>query len=346
MDSGTAVDDSHFDYCPWDFDRRASAAQRAAQQARQRRLTDSGASLGPRCFVSPAAGVFSDALVLGENSYIAGHAYVTGELTTGADCTVNPFATVRGRVTLGHGVRIGAHSSLLGFNHGFAPDQPVFRQDHTSKGIIVGDDVWIGSNVVVLDGVTIGDHCVIGAGAVVTHDLPTGRSRPATPPGRCATGAAVAVTVEVTDVAVVGAVVGAVNWAVPSRGSASGSGSRPPRSSPAAGTRTPATTPTGREPPPPSAPTATPSRSPTCSCTRPRRNCPPPNTPNACAPCRIPAADWCPSTPPTAAPASCPRPATTAGSTTAAPSTTYCPWATRWTCWTPASPIPSTPHGI
>ncbi|MFE3601129.1 DapH/DapD/GlmU-related protein [Streptomyces sp. NPDC059142] len=172
MDPEPSFEDTYFDYCPWDFARHASAAQRAAQDARQRGLAEAGARFGPRCFVSAAAGVFPDALVLGEGSYIAGHAYVTGEVATGADCTVNPYATVRGRITLGDGVRIGAHSSLLGFNHGFAPDEPVHRQPLTSKGITVGDDVWIGSNVVVLDGVTIGDHCVVGAGSVVTKDLP------------------------------------------------------------------------------------------------------------------------------------------------------------------------------
>ncbi|MFI6697832.1 acyltransferase [Streptomyces sp. NPDC050509] len=172
MDSEPSFEDAYFDYCPWDFPRHASAAQRAAQAARQRRLSEAGARFGPRCFVSEAAGVFPDALSLGAGSYLAGHAYVTGEVTTGADCTVNPYATVRGRITLGDGVRIGAHSSLLGFNHGFAPDEPVHRQPLSSKGITVGDDVWIGSNVVVLDGVTIGDHCVVGAGSVVTKDLP------------------------------------------------------------------------------------------------------------------------------------------------------------------------------
>lgn len=171
MDAETAPDDAYFDYCPWDFADRASAGQRAAQDAHQRRLAESGARLGPRCYVSPAAGIFTDALRLGARSYIAGHAYVTGEVTAGDDCTVNPYATVRGRITLGDGVRVGAHSSLLGFNHGFAPDLPVHRQPLTSKGITVGDDVWIGSHVVVLDGVTIGDHCVVGAGAVVTKDL-------------------------------------------------------------------------------------------------------------------------------------------------------------------------------
>ncbi|MEU5764567.1 acyltransferase [Streptomyces asoensis] len=171
MDHEGAAEDSYFDYCPWDFARGASSAQRAAQVERQRGLTATGARLGPRCFVSTAAAVFADVLSLGADSYIAGYAYVTGEVRAGRDCSVNPYATVRGRVTLGDGVRIGAHASLLGFNHGFAPEQPVHRQPLTSKGIVVGDDVWIGSNVVVLDGVTIGDHCVVGAGAVVTKDL-------------------------------------------------------------------------------------------------------------------------------------------------------------------------------
>jgi acetyltransferase-like isoleucine patch superfamily enzyme len=160
-----------FDHCPWLFADEASDDQRAAQRERQRAL-GGDAEIGERCYVADSAAVFADLLRLGDDSYIAAHAYVTGELRTGGDCTLNPFTTVRGRVVLGDGVRIGAHTSLLGFNHSMAPDLPVFRQPHTSAGITVGDDVWIGSHVVVVDGVTIGDHCVIGAGAVVTKDLP------------------------------------------------------------------------------------------------------------------------------------------------------------------------------
>jgi acetyltransferase-like isoleucine patch superfamily enzyme len=161
----------HFDHCPWLFEKDASDEQRAAQRERQRALGGDSA-IGERCYVADSAAVYPDLLRLGDDSYIAAHAYVTGEVRTGKDCTLNPFTTVRGAVTLGDGVRIGAHTSLLGFNHSMAPDRPVFQQPHTSLGITVGDDVWIGSHVVVVDGVTIGDHCVIGAGAVVTKDLP------------------------------------------------------------------------------------------------------------------------------------------------------------------------------
>ncbi|MGW8949522.1 acyltransferase [Streptomyces sp. NPDC055709] len=167
-----------YDYCPWLFRGSASEEERRAQtEWRQRlveRLTGDGgeAELDGRTFVSPWAGVFTHRLRMGEDSYIAAYAYVTDDVRMGRDCTVNPFATVRGRVRLGDAVRVGAHSSLLGFNHSTAPDRPVHKQPLTSAGIVIGDDVWIGSQVVVVDGVSIGDHCVIGAGAVVTKDLP------------------------------------------------------------------------------------------------------------------------------------------------------------------------------
>jgi len=167
------TDEGLFDFCPWLFRGRASDADRAVQTERQRRLSATGRTrFGDGCFVASSAAVYPDELELGHRSYIGAHAYVTGDIRIGADSSVNPFAVVRGTVRMGDGVRMGAHSSLLGFSHGADPDRPVHQQPVTSKGITVGDDVWIGSHVVVLDGVTIGDHCVVGAGAVVTKDLP------------------------------------------------------------------------------------------------------------------------------------------------------------------------------
>jgi carbonic anhydrase/acetyltransferase-like protein (isoleucine patch superfamily) len=158
------------DFLPWEYAGGASEAERARQAERQTELTGS-VELAPDVYVAESAAVFCDVLRLGERSYVGAHAYLTGEVLVGANSTINPFAVVRGRITLGDGVRIGAHSSLLAFNHGTAPDQPIYQQPHTSLGIVVGDDVWIGSNALILDGVTVGSHSIIGAGAVVTKDV-------------------------------------------------------------------------------------------------------------------------------------------------------------------------------
>jgi acetyltransferase-like isoleucine patch superfamily enzyme len=58
-------------------------------------------------------------------------------------------------------------------SHRFAdPDKPITWQGFESKGPTrIGDNCWLGANVVVTSGVTIGERCVIGANSVVTHDL-------------------------------------------------------------------------------------------------------------------------------------------------------------------------------
>lgn len=160
------------DFLPWEYARHATDEERAEQAERHRDLVGK-VELADDVYVASTAAVFCDELRMGERSYLAAHSYVTGEISIGSDSTVNPYAVVRGKITIGDGVRIGAHTSLLAFNHGSSrTDQPIFRQPHTARGITVGDDVWIGSNAIVLDGVTIGPHSIIGAGAVVTKDVP------------------------------------------------------------------------------------------------------------------------------------------------------------------------------
>ncbi|MFC8796636.1 acyltransferase [Promicromonospora sp. NPDC057138] len=158
------------DFLPWEYDPTSPEAE--AQAARQQELVAAGAQIGDGVFIAPNAAVFCDRLTIGDRSYVAALAYVTGDLTIGADCSINPYAVVRGEIRMGDGVRIGAHSSILGFNHRMSVDLPIHQQGTWSKGITLGDDVWIGSNATILDGVTVGDHVIIGASAVVTKDVP------------------------------------------------------------------------------------------------------------------------------------------------------------------------------
>jgi acetyltransferase-like isoleucine patch superfamily enzyme len=173
-DDGGATPNGYYDFAPWAFWRTASDDQCTVQLAWQTELTGRGdTTFGKKVFVSPLAAVYPTRLRMGDGSYLGAHTYVlVDDLEMGTESTLNPYAVVRGRVRMGDQVRVGAHTSLLGFNHSIAPDRPVCKQPTTSKGIVIGNDVWIGSHVVVVDGVTIGDHAVVGAGAVVTKDVP------------------------------------------------------------------------------------------------------------------------------------------------------------------------------
>ncbi|WP_087004473.1 acyltransferase [Rhizobium sullae] len=132
-----------------------------------------GARIADSAYISRDARVFTASLVIGERSWIAGHALVRGDVEFGSNCSVNPYACISGKVRCGNGVRIASLVSIVGFNHGFDdPDMPINDQPHVALGILIGDDVWIGANAVILDGVTIGDGAVIAAGAVVTKDVP------------------------------------------------------------------------------------------------------------------------------------------------------------------------------
>jgi len=160
------------DYSPWLYWSSAAPAVREAQRDRHRELAErADVSLGEDCYLSPLASIEPQEFRLGDRSYVAAHAYITGTVIAGDNCTFNVFSVVRGTVSMGNGVRIGAHTSILGFNHSMGTEKPVYQQPLNSKGISIGDDVWIGSNTVVLDGVTIGEHSVVGAGAVVTKDV-------------------------------------------------------------------------------------------------------------------------------------------------------------------------------
>lgn len=76
-------------------------------------------------------------------------------------------------VTLGHDTLVAAYCYFIGGDHDAdAMDKAVMHQGSTSRGIQVGPNGWFGAGVKVLDGVKIGEHCVVGAGAVVTRDVP------------------------------------------------------------------------------------------------------------------------------------------------------------------------------
>ena len=77
------------------------------------------------------------------------------------------------KVTFGDNVFVAPNCGFYTAGHPINKDERNKGLEY-AKPITVGNDVWIGGNVVVLPGVTIGDNVVIGAGSVVTKDIPSG----------------------------------------------------------------------------------------------------------------------------------------------------------------------------
>jgi acetyltransferase-like isoleucine patch superfamily enzyme len=93
----------------------------------------------------------------------------------GRDSLIGEYTVIRGQggVTIGDRVYTSPMTQLIAVNHIFDdPNRPFIEQGITAQGITVEDDVWLGSNVVVTDGVRIGRGAVVAAGAVVTKDVP------------------------------------------------------------------------------------------------------------------------------------------------------------------------------
>lgn len=98
-----------------------------------------------------------------------------GYITIGDNCTVNSFSHISGNggVEIGNNVLIATQCVIISANHNFDNcSVPISDQGETKAKIVIEDDCWLGAGVKVLAGVTIHKGSVIGAGTVVTHDVP------------------------------------------------------------------------------------------------------------------------------------------------------------------------------
>ncbi len=98
-----------------------------------------------------------------------------GSIQIGQNVFIGPYSVIYGHggVKIGRDTLIAMHTCILSSNHTI-PDRniPIRSQPDIPLPVTIGKDVWLGARVTVLGGVTIGDGCIVGAGAVVTKDLP------------------------------------------------------------------------------------------------------------------------------------------------------------------------------
>ena len=161
------------------------------------------ARMNSKGYVSPSATVHHDELKLARNVYIGDrtiiyqskdggpvelaegvHLYSDiiietgdgGHIIIGADTHIQPrcqLSAYKGYIQIGSRVDIAPNCFFYPYNHAFAPGSAIRYQPLITKGgIIIDDDSWLGVGVIVLDGVRIGKGAVVGAGSVVTHDVP------------------------------------------------------------------------------------------------------------------------------------------------------------------------------
>jgi len=125
-----------------------------------------------------------DGVEIGENTLVMHgavlHVYNFRQLPhafirIGRESLIGEYSVIRGQggVSIGDRVYTSPMTQIIAVNHVFDdPDTPFVDQGITAEGITIEDDVWIGSNAVITDGVRIGKGSVIAAGAVVTSDIP------------------------------------------------------------------------------------------------------------------------------------------------------------------------------
>ncbi|RYY58703.1 MAG: acyltransferase, partial [Chitinophagaceae bacterium] len=97
----------------------------------------------------------------------------SGHVLMGDRVRVGIGSVVLGPVTMGNGSGIGQHVFVAGFSHGYEDGEKNSSvQPLVIKHTIIEDEAHIGSNSVVLPGITIGRRSQVGAGSVVTRDIP------------------------------------------------------------------------------------------------------------------------------------------------------------------------------
>lgn len=113
------------------------------------------------------------AIIFNNNCRIAANVYLHGPIEVGENVSINQHCHMEGPIRIGADTRIGPSTSIFAFNHNFDDSEtPIRLQKVKKEGVRIGENVWIGANVSIVDGVTIGAHSVVGIASVVTKNIP------------------------------------------------------------------------------------------------------------------------------------------------------------------------------
>lgn len=110
----------------------------------------------------------------GRNVNIERKARFSTRVELGDNSGIGINASIGGKCIIGNDVMMGPDCIIYTRNHKTSDISRTMRGQgfEEEKPVIIGNDVWIGGRVTILPGVKIGDHCIIGAGAVVSRNIP------------------------------------------------------------------------------------------------------------------------------------------------------------------------------
>jgi len=109
----------------------------------------------------------------GKNVLVETGALFSPFIEIGDNSSIGEFCRVRENTKIGNDVMMGPGVQIITENHMFDDiDKPMRLQADSSKGVVIGNDVWIGTNAIILPGVHVDNHAIIAAGAIVTKDVP------------------------------------------------------------------------------------------------------------------------------------------------------------------------------
>ena len=116
------------------------------------------------------------ALHIADHSFIGESCYIKcfgGQIEIGRDVSINSKSFINGcgGVTIGDNTRIGTQSIIIASNHKFDDPNVLVKDAITKQGVQLGENIWLGARVTVLDGVQIANDTVIGACSLVTKPL-------------------------------------------------------------------------------------------------------------------------------------------------------------------------------
>ncbi len=108
----------------------------------------------------------------GKNCKVDKNVYISPSIQVGDNVRISENVKIRKNTFIGNNVLIGPGVQIITGTHIFRSlDIPISNQGEKEFEVVIGNDVWIGTNALILPNIKIGNHAIVAAGSIVTKDV-------------------------------------------------------------------------------------------------------------------------------------------------------------------------------